>query len=164
MPRPDADLILRLQPTLLRRSLGVGFLALMAVVMGLAAISMRDAGLMPRAIALALAVFGAVQARRLWLASAGAVELREDGLHCTRTARILARLEDIARVDGSAMLLKPASGFILRLKEKQPFARSTGMWWIFGDRLAIGGATPKAEGKAMASALTELLRARDIAP
>lgn len=161
MPRPDADLILRLQPTLLRRSLGAGFLGLMAVVMALAAFAMTGAGLLPRALALTLAVFGAVQARRLWVASAGAVELREDGLHCTRTRRILARLEDIARVDSGAMLLKPASGFILRLKDRQPFARSTGMWWIFGDRLAIGGATPKAEGKAMASALTELLRLRD---
>lgn len=164
MPRPaPSDLLMRLEPTPFRRWLGTGLLAMMAAVMAVAALQMEaDSRLMPRFIAAGLALFGAVQAVRLWQASAGAIELREDGLHCTRTGRRLAAMEEMARVDTGALLIKPASGFVVRLTHKQPFARSTGMWWIWGDKLGIGGVTPKAQGKAMASALGELLRLRDL--
>lgn len=158
MAQTKDDLIFRLEPGPVRRAIGPGFLLLTSAAFGLAAIALPDAGLITRAGIAALAVFGAVQAVQLRKAAMGAIELREDGLHCTGTGRHIAALDEIDRIETGLSLLKPASGFLIRLRSPRPAARRTGMWWIRGNRLAIGGITPKGGGKAMASALSELLR------
>lgn len=154
---PD-NLIFRLEPGPVRRAIGPGFLMLTALGFAAAAVALPEAGLLTRAGVAALGIFSAVQAVQLRRAARGAIELREDGLHCTGSGRRLAALDEIDRVETGLSLLKPASGFLIRLRDSQPAARRTGMWWIRGNRLAIGGITPKGGGKAMASALSELLR------
>ncbi|RRH76433.1 hypothetical protein [Falsigemmobacter faecalis] len=152
------DLIFRLEPGPVRRAIGPGLLLLTSLAFGVAVFTLPEAGLLTRAGVVALAVYGGFQAVQLRRAAKGAIELREDGLHCTGTGRHLVSLDEIDRVEAGLSLLKPASGFLIRLRARQPAARQPGMWWIRGNRLAIGGITPKGGGKAMASALSELLR------
>lgn len=138
--------------------MGVGFLLLLALTLAFAAWQLHDAALAWRAFVLVLAGFAATQAVALWRSENSGIGLRADGIYCLSTRQRLVALSEIEKVEAGLSLLKPASGFVVRLRSPAPFARMPGLWWRIGRRLGIGGITPKARGKAMASALEELLR------
>lgn len=99
-----------------------------------------------------LIVFGALvlmQAARIWSASSRGLILTEAGLFETG-GRVLARIEDIARVERGAFAFKPSNGFLLHLKSPYPRAWAPGLWWRIGRRVGVGGLISGAEGRQMA--------------
>ncbi len=102
----------------------------------------------------------------LWVAS---LSLRGQArsLVLTRSAvmdsegTILARLDQIARVDRGTFAFKPSNGFMLYLNQPAPRAWVPGLYWRIGTRLAIGGATHPAETRNMADQIGLLLAERD---
>ena len=54
----------------------------------------------------------------------------------------ICHLDDVAELEKGLHLFKPSSGFVLKLKTKQPAAWSPGLWWRIGHRVGVGGATP----------------------
>lgn len=92
----------------------------------------------------------------LWLAEMvrrtglGHVELTATELRDSQ-GRVLARIEDIARVErGAFAFLKPSNGFTLRLKAPKPRAWAPGLWWRLGRRVGVGGITSAGQAKFMA--------------
>lgn len=72
----------------------------------------------------------------------------------------LCRLEEIESVERGFVLLKPSTGFLLTLNSPKTGAWAPGLWWRWGRRIGVGGATSRAAGKMMAEAISLALAAR----
>lgn len=83
-----------------------------------------------------------------------AVELRDT------SGRVLAPVADILAVDRGAFAFKPSGGFVLRLTTKSRAAWAPGLWWRFGNRVGVGGATLRPEARAMADAIAMQIAGR----
>ncbi|WP_301047370.1 hypothetical protein [Vannielia sp.] len=96
----------------------------------------------------------------LWSATEATIVL-EDGELRTSNGRLLARVDQVLRVEKGAMSIKPVGGFTLKLKEKGPRGWAPGLWWSLGKTVAVGGVTHPAMGKAMAQLIeAEMLALR----
>ena len=63
---------------------------------------------------------------------------------------VIARLDNIEKVDRSAFAMKPSNGFLIILKEPGPRVWRPGLWWRLGRRVAVGGVTNGAHTRPMA--------------
>ncbi len=89
----------------------------------------------------------------LWQATAREIILTEQEL-IDSEGDVLARIDQIEKVDRGAFAMKPSNGFIIFLKEPMPRAWHPGLWWRLGKRVAIGGVTSGAETKPVADIIT----------
>jgi hypothetical protein len=94
-----------------------------------------------------------VAAVRGWRAGARRIVLRSDGLFDDLGAPI-APLDEIASVDRSLFAVKPARGFLVRLRDPAPRAWQPGMC----------GVTNGSQTKIVADALSMMVADRDKAP
>ena len=92
----------------------------------------------------------------LWQATAHSLILTDEAL-IDDQGQVLARLDQIAKVDRGAFALKPSNGFVLFLKEPDSRAWYPGLWWRMGKRVAVGGVTAGRDTKPMADALSMLV-------
>lgn len=97
---------------------------------------------------------------RLLAAASQSLELTADELRAS-SGQVLARINDIEKVDRGTFAFKPSHGFIVIMKERQLRAWSPGMWWRLGRRIGVGGITNGGQNKAMAEMMTMLLASRD---
>ena len=88
------------------------------------------------------------------------LQLTLDGLQDT-SGTMLARWEDMDRIERGAFALKPSNGFSVVLKEKQRRAWAPGLWWRIGRRVGVGGVTPQRAARFMAEQMA--LRLADMA-
>lgn len=77
------------------------------------------------------------------------------------SGRLICRLDDITSIDRGALAFKPANGFLLRTKSRLGRSWSPGLWWRFGHRIGVGGATPSGQGKMMAEVIAIRIDARE---
>ena len=104
------------------------------------------------------AVLGLLGIISFWCASvvasatSASILLIQKGL-ITSDKIIVAELDNIKEVERGLFALKPSSGFVIFLKKPMPLVWKPGLWWRFGRRIGIGGATTAAEGKIMAEAI-----------
>jgi hypothetical protein len=105
----------------------------------------------PAALIFMLAAGGLFIAAAEALRRATEVTLRltEVGLADSR-GRILARWDEIERIDRGLMAMKPTGGFLLVLAGRAPRAWVPGMWWRSGRRIGVGGVLPQRPTRAMA--------------
>ncbi|QDC10224.1 hypothetical protein FHY55_13630 [Oceanicola sp. D3] len=138
----------RIGASLLRRIFAAAMFALLAIVLFKMGFS-GEGPLWGRGL---LVVFGGLVVAMgvwLWQATEGGLVL-QDGVLALEDGRVLARLEDVTKVERGAFALKPAGGFVLKMQKKQPFGWGPGLWWVRGRTVAIGGVVHPAAGKAMA--------------
>jgi hypothetical protein len=64
-------------------------------------------------------------------------------------------------VDGGVFAFKPAAGFLIHLKAPSTRVYAPGLWWRAGRRIAVGGVTGRAEGKAVSELINVMLADRD---
>ena len=108
------------------------------------------------------AVLGILGIASFWCASvvasatSASIRLIQKGL-VTSDKIIVAELDNIKAVERGLFALKPSSGFVILLKKPMPLVWKPGLWWRFGRRIGIGGATTAAEGKIMAEAIQSML-------
>lgn len=76
----------------------------------------------------------------------------------------LCRFDEIADIERGMALFKPSGGFVVVLNTAKPRGWSPGLWWRWGRRIGIGGATPGRLAKHMADAITGALASRMIDP
>ncbi|SIN98775.1 hypothetical protein [Vannielia litorea] len=137
----------RIGASLLRRIFAAAMFGLLAYVLFKMGFS-GDGPLGVRVVLVGLA--GGVVGMGVWLwqATEGELVLR-DGALVVEGGRVLARLEQIDRVERGAFAMKPAGGFVLKMREKQQFGWAPGLWWVRGRTVAVGGVVHPAAGKAM---------------
>lgn len=159
--RPDPNEVLaRITPKPTRRVFATGVTGLLGVILVYIAATFPPADLVWLAFLIALGSLCIFWALRLWQASAMVleltrVEMREAG------GRQLFRVDDVDRVDASPFAFKPAAGFLVHLKSRHTRVYAPGLWWRAGHRVAIGGVTGRAEGKAVVELLNVMLADRE---
>lgn len=130
--------ILSISPA--RRLFSTGVQAGLGVVLILTAGQLPDPN--PAAIVILLGLGGLA----LWMAYT-MYRATSRSLTLTRVAIIdsagetVARLEDIRSVDSGFFAFKPSNGFLLRLTHKHARRWVPGLWWRWGTRIGVGGAT-----------------------
>ena len=112
----------------------------------------------PSLSSLLLVAIGAAvvwQALVFYRATSAALVLTEEGLFDTNGAE-LARLDNIAKVDRGFFAFKPSNGFMILLKKPRERVWRPGLWWRFGRRVGVGGATSGKAARDMADVIAIL--------
>ena len=141
--------------TMGRRVLGLGALALLGVLM----IYLAFSGTTGVATQIGFLVIGA---GALWLAeqmrqaTAQRVELTRAGLRDS-DGTVIARLDEIEKVDRGILAFKPSNGFVIKTKTRGRGRLRPGLWWRVGRMIGVGGMTPVRQTKLMAELLADLL-------
>lgn len=104
----------------------------------------------------AVALWGAWS---IWRATSCELVLTREGLF-DDAGRVLARMDDIVRLDRGIFAAKPTTGFVIRLAERAPFGWAPGVWWRVGTRLGVGGSVPGIEVKALAEMMELMIADR----
>lgn len=80
-------------------------------------------------------------AERMRRATTLAIVLDGDGLRDS-AGTVLARWDQIEKIDRGTFANKPSNGFSVVLREKSPAVWAPGMWWRIGRRVGVGGVLP----------------------
>ena len=93
-------------------------------------------------------------------ATEGWIELTDDA-RVTHGGEVIARIDDIEKVERGMLAFKPSNGFMI--KTKTPAARrwEPGLWWRMGRRIGVGGVTPASQSKVVADLISTKLMMRD---
>ncbi len=96
---------------------------------------------------------------RFWQATNGALILTTDGLFDDK-GRAFCGFEDIEKVDRGFFAFRPSAGFVILCKTPVRRGWAPGLWWAFGRRIGVGGATGRLAGKQMADIISVMLTER----
>ncbi|SPJ23983.1 hypothetical protein [Palleronia abyssalis] len=153
-----SEILYRLDASAPRRVFATGVLAaLTGLLLWLSLAAQADP--IWRVVLIAIAVAAAFAARSLWVATAYAILLTEEGL-VQSDGRLIASYDQIGSVDRGMFALKPSNGFLINLTEARPFGWAPGLWWRWGKRVGVGGVTRAGSAKAMADLLALRIEAR----
>jgi len=94
-------------------------------------------------------------AREMWRGTRAILELTREELR-ERDGAVLARIEEVERVDRSMFAMKPSNGFLLVLNRPRTRAWRPGLWWRLGRRVAVGGVTSGGQTRPMADIIAAL--------
>lgn len=100
-----------------------------------------------------LAALSVGMAEKLRRATAVGLVLDGEALR-TEDGTLVARLDDIRRVDRGVFAFKPSNGFILVLRDRGERHWSPGLWWRSGKRVGVGGVVSSGPAKFMAEQIS----------
>ncbi len=146
------DVLAELAPTPVRRLASLAVLLLLGAMVVYLGLAMPSISLFWRLVLLAIGAGVLVIAQRLYQATGHAIILTRDALRDSG-GRQLCKLDDIVAVERGAFAFKPSHGFLIRTKTRGGRAWAPGLWWRFGTRIGVGGATPAGQAKFMAEML-----------
>lgn len=158
-PGPD-EVLARITPKPARRIIAAGMTGGLGVILIYIAATFPPVDLLWLAFLVAMGALCLFWAVRLWRASAVALELTRTEMREAGGRRLFA-VADVDRVDNSPFAFKPAAGFLVHLTRAGSTVYAPGLWWRAGRRVAIGGVTARAEGKAMVELLNVMLADRE---
>ncbi|MDG1738740.1 MAG: hypothetical protein P8L68_09915 [Paracoccaceae bacterium] len=153
------EVLMTVQASPMRKYFGASTLAVLGFMMVYLGVSLQGE-IASRAILTVGGAFMLWSTGRLLAAASQSLELTADELRAS-SGQVLARINDIEKVDRGTFAFKPSHGFIVIMKERQLRAWSPGMWWRLGRRIGVGGITNGGQNKAMAEMMTMLLASRD---
>jgi hypothetical protein len=142
-----------------RRWVGVGMLIVMGALLIWVALAQ------PPAFGWQLFLIG-TGLGALWIgekmrrATEGEIILAGDVLQ-DQNGDVIARLEEIEKVERGMFAFKPSNGFILKTKTRLPRRWEPGVWWRAGRRIGVGGVTAAAQGKIMADLISAKIAMRE---
>jgi hypothetical protein len=152
----DDDIHFRVEASAARRFMAVGMQAILgAILLFVAFDSPPDFGWQ-----VFLVVLGAGSlwmARKTYLSTQTAIELRKDGVLVDTNGEEIVNLDDVSHIARGMLALKPTNGFMIHLKAGAPTRWRSGMWWRFGRRIGVGGATPGQQTRALAQIVEMML-------
>lgn len=144
-PHPDSAIVEVRRPAAARWSLLAAICALTGIFLWL---GLRDGAVIMGVLAIPTGLVGVA----VFLAKGLAVRFDGQAVF-DDTGRVLCRIDQIEKVERGLAPLSPSSGFVIRTFASQPGGWSPGLWWRFGRRIGIGGATSAKAGRNMASAI-----------
>lgn len=155
----DDTILAELSPSTARRGFAL------CVLGGLACLLIILAATQPtpffwRMVLLGLGVVAAWAGWQIWRATVGGLVLKGAGLFQS-DGQLVAAFDNVTGADRGMFAFKPSNGFILKLRQPQPFGWAPGLWWRIGNRVGVGGVTSAGEAKAMAEIVTAMLVTRD---
>ncbi len=148
--------LLTIQISYFRRLFGSGLMIALSVTLVYAGANSMSGNGLGILLLLGFAALAFFAAWKLFQATEHQLILTAEGIK-SQTGEVIVDINNIESVDKSFFAFKPSNGFLLRLKEPMPRGWVPGLWWRYGRRVGIGGATTPGHGKAMADLLTVLL-------
>jgi hypothetical protein len=159
--RPDPDEVLvTMTPKPARRWFAVGSTGVLGAILVYLAAVFPPVDLVWLLFLAAMGLLFLYWALQVWQATGVTLELTRRELR-ERGGRQLCAIENVTRVDGGVFAFKPAAGFLVHLKEPMGRVYAPGLWWRAGRRVAVGGVTSRAEGKAVTELINVMLAERD---
>jgi hypothetical protein len=139
-----------------RRVIGVGALMGLGALMFYMGLSTQGMHFAWKATLCVLGVGALWASQIMWQATGHVLILTDDAL-TDSDGTLVARLDQIAKVDRGMFAMKPSNGFLVILKEPAPHVWRPGLWWRLGRRVAIGGVTSGSQTRPVADIMTHLL-------
>lgn len=143
-----------------RRWVAIAMLAALAGILLWVGLAHPPADLALRAFVVLFGGLVLFAADRMHRGTRSGLVLTRAGL-CDGDGQVLARLDDIEKIDRGALAFKPTNGFVLKLAQRQPRRWVPGLWWCTGRRLGVGGVTIGPQTRMMAEILQTRIAARD---
>ncbi|MBT0958792.1 hypothetical protein IV417_15490 [Alphaproteobacteria bacterium KMM 3653] len=154
------SILAEITPSPPRRFVGLGILwVLAAILIGLAIKHETEAG--TSLFLVGFAAFTMFWAEAVRRATRTHLYLTEEHLRDSR-GRVLARFEDMVKVDRGTFAFKPSNGFVLVLSVKPPAIWAPGLYWRLGRRIGVGGVTSAAQTKTMAEIIAFRIAQREM--
>ncbi len=149
----NTEVLERITPNLPRRVIAAGSLGALGALLVLIAATHPPSDIGFSIFLIAVGLCSLWLAVTLWRASSRVLELTREELR-EEGGRVIARLENVSKVDRGFFAFKPAAGFRLALKEKMPAAYAPGLWWRRGRMVMVGGVTSGTQSKAVADLIS----------
>jgi len=149
-------------PSPTRRGISFGIIAALGGMLLYVVFSSPPASLIARVFLLVVGVGMLVLADKLRRATALSIVMTDTAL-MDSNGREICRLDDVTGVERGAFAFKPSNGFLLRTKSRMKRSWAPGLWWRFGRKIGVGGATSARQTKFMAEAIAVWI-ARNGAP
>ena len=146
------DPIVTISSSPVRRMFSIGILMLLGGMLIYLAFAVPLASVARQIGLIVIGIGVLILGDKLRRSTALSIVLSESGISDS-SGRQLCRMEDIAGIDRGAFAIKPANGFMLRTKNPLGRHWSPGLWWRFGRRIGVGGATSCSESKMMAEVI-----------
>lgn len=147
--REMTEELMRIETSAPRRVIGVGAMLLLGALLVWVAFSEPPENRLWQLFLVVVGGFALWFSARMWEATGHALILTEEAL-IDSDGTVLARLDEIEKVDRSAFAMKPSNGFLILLKSPAKRAWRPGLWWRWGKRIAVGGVTSGAATKPVA--------------
>lgn len=153
------EVLARITPNQARRWFALGVMYALSCLLIYLAIAYPPA-IIGQGMLLALAVFVLFGADNLRKSTARELILTKDLLKDS-AGQVLARVENVVRVDRGALAFKPSNGFLVLTEKPGQRYWAPGLWWRIGRRVGVGGVTSAGQAKAMADILAGVVAERD---
>lgn len=150
----DSDEVLeRITPSAARRTIATGSLGLLGLLLLWLALTTPPVDIGFLLLQLGIGAGSLWLSWRLWQASGVVLELTREELR-EEGGRLIARIDNIDKVDRGFFAFKPAAGFRLALRERMPSVYAPGLWWRRGRMVMVGGVTSAVQSKAVADLIS----------
>jgi len=143
------DPIVTITPSPVRRTVSVGILLFLGALLVYLAFAVPLSSVAHQIALIALGVGALILGDRMRRATSISIMMTQKAI-VDSTGAQLCRIDEIEGIDRGVFAFKPANGFLLRTKHPLGRHWSPGLWWRFGRRIGVGGATPASQGKLMA--------------
>ncbi|SEQ90340.1 hypothetical protein [Thalassovita taeanensis] len=155
------DILAQVRASAPRRWIGVGILASLGGLLLYVAVTTPPQTLGLQVFVVTLGGLALALAEKMRRATLTEISLTETELRDS-DGTVIARVDQITRVNRGTFALKPSNGFTLQLKASQGRRRwMPGVWWRMGRRVGVGGVTAGSQTKVMAELLQAMIAARD---
>ncbi len=148
-----AEELARIKASTGRRYLGVGTLLALGVLLIYVAFNTPPASILWQVFLIGLGGLSLWCSQIMWRSTAIELILTDEALSDS-TGEILARSDEIERVNRGMFAAKPSNGFTILLKSPGTRVWRPGIWWRLGRRVAVGGVTAGHQTKPVADILT----------
>lgn len=155
----EDEVLARVAASLMRRVVGIGMLAFLALIVLYVAIATPPA-FGWQMFLIAMGTGALIVANVMRVSTRNSLELTRTELR-DNEGTVLVRIEDVTSIDRGAFAFKPSNGFLLRLKTSHSSDWRPGLWWRASKRIGVGGMTPMRETKFMAEMIALLLAERE---
>lgn len=142
-----------------RRVIGVGAMLGLGALLLYMALSTGGMHLLWQAALGGLGLGALWLAQKTWTATGHVLILTDQAL-TDSDGTVVARIDNIERVDRSAFAMKPSNGFLVILRQPGPRVWRPGLWWRLGRRVAVGGVTAGSQTRPVADIMSHLLTRR----
>jgi hypothetical protein len=155
------DVIVKIQPSIMRRMFAAIVLCLSGFVMINFAFSSATHSMLLKLILICLGLIFLWQAQVNFRTTDAAIVLKREGLFDAH-GTLICSLSNIALVDRGWFSFRPSNGFLLRLHKPQSRKWVPGLYWCMGRRLGVGGSISPAQTKEMSDKILLLIQEKTL--
>ncbi|QHQ33955.1 hypothetical protein [Algicella marina] len=142
-----------------RRIFGAAVLCTLGAFLAFLAVTLPEGGVFGRVLLGGLGALFFWWGAAYYRATEGGLVLTEEGVF-ESTGEAIIPLTNIRKVDRSFFAFKPSNGFLIEAKAPMTRRWKPGLYWRFGRKVGVGGATPGKAARDFADVISLMLTER----